>query len=150
MHVGPCRCGYGKLGTVTPTILVLTAGAAVAVLVAVAAVVTGRGGQLARFEADHPPLELPTNRPITTVDVGRVILPLAFWGYHVRAVDDVLRRLSDTIAERDARIAELERRVSGGTRDATHPERTSKQTGPVDETNPAVDGGDDQRQQETP
>ncbi|TQN32764.1 hypothetical protein FHX37_2746 [Haloactinospora alba] len=130
----------------TPTILVLTAGAAVAVLVAVAAVVTGRGGQLARFEADHPPLELPTSRPITSADVGRVILPLAFWGYHVRAVDDVLRRLSQTIAERDARIAELERRVSGETRGAAPSERAPERTGTAGDTSPtAVDGGGDQQ-----
>ncbi|GAA3980150.1 hypothetical protein [Thermobifida alba] len=94
-------------------ILILTALAAFAVLVAVAALVMGYGGQLARFEADHPPLALPTDRPVTGRDVARIRLPLALWGYHVRAVDEVLDRMATDIEERDARIAQLEARLGG-------------------------------------
>ncbi|WP_017627508.1 DivIVA domain-containing protein [Nocardiopsis chromatogenes] len=97
-----------------PTILILISLSAVAVLAGVAYAVMGKGGQLARFEADHPPLDLPETRPLTPADVGRVALPLAFWGYHVRGVDEVLRRLSAALAERDERIADLERRLAQG------------------------------------
>ncbi|GLU46792.1 DivIVA domain-containing protein [Nocardiopsis ansamitocini] len=92
-------------------ILILTALAALAVLAAVAVVVMGHGGQLARFEADHPPLELPLDRPVAGEDVARVRLPLALWGYHVRAVDEVLDRVASALSTRDARIAELESRL---------------------------------------
>lgn len=93
-------------------ILILTALAAFAVLVAVAVVVMGYGGQLARFEADHPPLDLPTDRPVSSRDVARIRLPLTMWGgYHVRAVDELLGRMAAGIDERDARIAQLEARL---------------------------------------
>ncbi|WP_233515093.1 hypothetical protein [Marinitenerispora sediminis] len=93
-------------------ILILTALAAVAVLAGVAFAVMGRGGQLARFAADHPPLDLPADRPVTGMDVSRIELPLALWGYHVRAVDEVLRRVAAALRERDERIAELEHRLA--------------------------------------
>ncbi|MBB5999479.1 hypothetical protein [Streptomonospora salina] len=96
----------------SPIIVALIALAAVAVLAGVAYVVMGKGGELARFEADHPPLELPSGRPLSGPDVSRVLLPLALWGYHVRAVDDVLRRVVGALSERDARIADLERRLA--------------------------------------
>ncbi len=92
----------------TTSILVLTAIAAVAVLVGVAFVVTDRDGQLARFEADHPPLDFPTDAPVTSADIAHLRLPLALWGYHVRAVDEVLAHLAASLQERDDRIAELE------------------------------------------
>ncbi|MDA0563016.1 hypothetical protein LG943_01495 [Streptomonospora sp. S1-112] len=95
----------------SPIILSLIALSAVAVLAGVAFVVMGKGGELARFDADHPPLDLPADRPLTGTDVSRVLLPLALWGYHVRAVDEVLRRVIGALGERDARIAELERRL---------------------------------------
>lgn len=96
----------------SPIIIALIALAAVAVLAGVAFVVMGKGGELARFEADHPPLDLPADRPLSGFDVSRVLLPLSLWGYHVRAVDDVLRRVVGALSERDARIADLERRLA--------------------------------------
>nr|WP_243742327.1 DivIVA domain-containing protein [Actinorugispora endophytica] len=81
-------------------------------LVVVAVVVMGHGGQLARFEADHPPLDLPADRPVTGHDVARVRLPLALWGYHVRAVDELLARVAAAVNERDAHIAQLEARLA--------------------------------------
>ncbi|WP_344165290.1 hypothetical protein [Nocardiopsis rhodophaea] len=139
-----------------PTIMVLIAVAALAVLAGVAFVVMGKGGELARFEADHPPLDLPTDRPLTSSDMSRVALPLALWGYHVRAVDELLVRLSSALDERDARIAELERHVSGtatGPRllhpradPATAPPRTGASTrpeysAPADTESPATRSG---------
>lgn len=110
-------------------ITVLLAAAALAVLAGVVYVVLGKGGQLARFEADHPPLDLPTDRPITGTDVARVLLPLAMWGYNVRAVDEVLRRLAGTLRDQELRIAELERRLAAadpafGGPEGAEPERT--------------------------
>ncbi|MEY9213736.1 hypothetical protein [Thermobifida halotolerans] len=102
-------------------ILILAALAAFAVLVTVAVLVMGHGGQLARFEADHPPLDLPTDRPVTGRDVARIRLPLALWGYHVRAVDEVLDRVTAGIEERDARIAQLEARLGDRASSADQP-----------------------------
>ncbi|MFD3688432.1 hypothetical protein ACFWTE_26830 [Nocardiopsis sp. NPDC058631] len=93
-------------------IMILVAAAALAVLVGVVYVVLGKGGQLARFEADYPPLPLPHDRPVGAHDLGRVMLPLALWGYHVRAVDELLLRLTVTLRERDERIEDLEWRLS--------------------------------------
>ncbi|MBB4929867.1 DivIVA domain-containing protein [Lipingzhangella halophila] len=94
----------------TPSILVLITVAAVAVLAGVAFVVMDRRPQLTSFQADHPPLDLPTGRPVTADDLNRVRLPLALWGYHVRAVDEALAKLAAELQERDDRIAELEGR----------------------------------------
>ncbi|GAA4944324.1 hypothetical protein GCM10023224_29100 [Streptomonospora halophila] len=112
----------------SPIISVLIALAAVAVLAGVAFVVMGKGGELARFEADHPPLDLPADRPLSGSDVSRVLLPLSLWGYHVRAVDDVLRRVVGALSERDARIADLERRLQETGRPA--PDTAAPETAP--------------------
>ncbi|MEU0241133.1 hypothetical protein ABZ234_25925 [Nocardiopsis sp. NPDC006198] len=93
-------------------IMILVAAAALAVLVGVVYVVLGKGGQLARFEADYPPLPLPDDRAVRARDLGRVMLPLALWGYHVRAVDELLLRLTITLREREERIEDLEWRLS--------------------------------------
>ncbi|MFJ9554922.1 hypothetical protein ACIRPH_13975 [Nocardiopsis sp. NPDC101807] len=93
-------------------IMILVAAAALAVLVGVVYVVLGKGGQLARFEADYPPLPLPDDRAVRARDLGRVMLPLALWGYHVRAVDELLLRLTTTLREREERIEDLEWRLS--------------------------------------
>lgn len=93
-------------------ILFLVAAAALAVLVGVVYVVLGKGGRLARFEADYPPLDLPSDRPVKAAHLGRLLLPLAMWGYHVRAVDELLLRLTATLREREARIEDLEWRLS--------------------------------------
>jgi cbb3-type cytochrome oxidase subunit 3 len=92
--------------------MILVAAAALAVLVGVVYVVLGKGGQLARFEADYPPLPLPDDRAVRARDLGRVMLPLALWGYHVRAVDELLLRLTTTLREREERIEDLEWRLS--------------------------------------
>ncbi|WP_017596982.1 hypothetical protein [Nocardiopsis lucentensis] len=93
-------------------IMILVGAAALAVLVGVVYVVLGKGGQLARFEADYPPLDLPADRPVGSADLGRLLLPLSLWGYHVRAVDELLARLTATLREREARIEDLEWRLA--------------------------------------
>lgn len=92
--------------------MILVAAAALAVLVGVVYVVLGKGGQLARFEADFPPLDLPEGRPVDPRDLGGLLLPLSLWGYHVRAVDALLLRLTSTLREREERIEDLEWRLA--------------------------------------
>lgn len=92
--------------------MILVAVAALAVLVGVVFVVLGKGGQLARFEADFPPLDLPEEGPVGSRDLGGLLLPLALWGYHVRAVDALLLRLTATLREREERIGDLEWRLA--------------------------------------
>jgi hypothetical protein len=92
--------------------MILVAAAALAVLVGVVYVVLGKGGQLARFEADFPPLNLPEGRPVGSRDLGGLLLPLSMWGYHVRAVDELLVRLTGTLREREERIEDLEWRLA--------------------------------------
>ncbi|ADH69294.1 Uncharacterised protein [Nocardiopsis dassonvillei] len=106
--------------------MVLVAAAALAVLVGVVYIVLGKGGQLARFEADHPPLALPEDRPVKAFDLGRLMLPLAMWGYHVRAVDELLLRLTATLREREERIEDLEWRLS-----RLDPSYVPEGTGPI-------------------
>ncbi|MFI6574563.1 hypothetical protein ACIBFB_02090 [Nocardiopsis sp. NPDC050513] len=93
-------------------IMILVGAAALAVLVGVVYVVLGKGGQLARFEADYPPLDLPADGAVRSADLGRLLLPLSMWGYHVRAVDELLARLTTTLREREERIEDLEWRLS--------------------------------------
>lgn len=92
--------------------MILIVTAALAVLVGVVLVVLGKGGQLARVEADRPPLDLPDDRSVRAWDLERLLLPLSLWGYHVRAVDDLLLRLTGTLEEREEHIADLEWRLS--------------------------------------
>lgn len=75
-------------------------------------VAVGRGGQIAEFTQDAPPLELPSRRPIAGTDVALLRLPTGPWGYSYRATDDALRRIAHALTERDTRIAVLEQQVS--------------------------------------
>jgi DivIVA domain-containing protein len=56
---------------------------------------------------------LPATRPVGRVDVEAVRLPVAVRGYRMTDVDEVLDRLGAELAERDARIAELESALAG-------------------------------------
>ncbi|MYW68961.1 DivIVA domain-containing protein [Streptomyces sp. SID8379] len=86
----------------------------VAALVVVVAAVTlavlggGDGGTLrdepSQFYADP----LPQDRPVAPADVDALRLPTAVRGYRMAEVDDALNRLGAELAERDARITELE------------------------------------------
>ncbi|MEV5612010.1 DivIVA domain-containing protein [Streptomyces sp. NPDC052225] len=86
----------------------------VAALVVVVAAVTlavlggGDGGALrdepSQFYADP----LPPDRPLVPADVEALRLPTAVRGYRMAEVDDALNRLGAELAEREARIGELE------------------------------------------
>ncbi|MDK0522016.1 DivIVA domain-containing protein [Streptomyces sp. ML-6] len=56
---------------------------------------------------------LPETRPVGRADIEALRLPVAARGYRMTEVDEVLDRLAAELAERDARIAELESALAG-------------------------------------
>ncbi|OII63927.1 cell division protein DivIVA [Streptomyces sp. CC53] len=91
---------------------------AVAMVVVVAAVTVaviggGRSEPLPEAAPEHLVDPLPATRPVSRADVEALRLPMAVRGYRMVDVDDVLDRLAAELAERDARIAELEAALAG-------------------------------------
>ncbi|MFJ4499010.1 DivIVA domain-containing protein [Streptomyces sp. NPDC088864] len=78
------------------------------------AVVGGGKGDVLR---DVPPEQLtdplPVSRPVGREDVEALRLPVGVRGYRMADVDEALARLGAELAERDARIAELEAALAG-------------------------------------
>ncbi|MEV1023921.1 DivIVA domain-containing protein [Streptomyces sp. NPDC050264] len=107
----------------------------VAALVVVVAAVTlavlggGDGGALrdepAQFYADP----LPQDRPLARADVDELRLPTAVRGYRMAEVDDALNRVGAELAERDARIAELESALAAAHAQTRHPVNRGPDTG---------------------
>ncbi|GAA3642098.1 DivIVA domain-containing protein [Streptomyces fenghuangensis] len=95
--------------------------ALVVVVAAVALAVVGGGdgpgrtatGGLADALPDRTEAWLPPDRPLNRSDLEALRLPQAVRGYRMEEVDDVLDRLGAELAERDARIAELEASLAG-------------------------------------
>ncbi|MBA0051420.1 DivIVA domain-containing protein [Streptomyces sp. AJS327] len=92
----------------------------VVVVAAVTLAVVGSGegegravGGLADAEPELLDQPLPDHRPVGRADVEELRFPVAVRGYHMRLVDDALDRLGAELAERDARIAELESTLAG-------------------------------------
>lgn len=56
---------------------------------------------------------LPATRPVGRADIDALRLPVAVRGYRMMDVDEALDRLGAELAERDARIAELESALAG-------------------------------------
>lgn len=85
------------------------------VVAAVTLVVVGGGESAALPEAAGERLQdlLPEDRPVNRADVERLRFPVAARGYRMVDVDDALGRLGAEIAERDARIADLESALAG-------------------------------------
>ncbi|MFG2893714.1 DivIVA domain-containing protein [Streptomyces sp. NPDC048248] len=73
----------------------------------------GDGGGLRDAAPDRLYDPLPAERPVARADIEAVRLPVTVRGYHMSDVDDVLDRLGAELAERDARIAELESALAG-------------------------------------
>ncbi|MGH3320740.1 MAG: DivIVA domain-containing protein [Streptosporangiaceae bacterium] len=90
-------------------ILALMVIAVVCVLAGVAVTATGRGGELAWYP--YAVINLPAGRPLTPTDIERLRFQRGVWGYRSSHVEEVLDRFARTLAERDARIADLERHV---------------------------------------
>lgn len=83
------------------------------VVFVVAAVVLGAGGSLPDSYQDRPDLSWTPDRPLTVEDIDRVRFPVVFRGYRMSEVDYTLDRLSAELSARDARIMDLEYRLSG-------------------------------------
>ncbi|MGW3954388.1 DivIVA domain-containing protein [Streptomyces sp. NPDC004752] len=95
---------------------------ALAVVVAAVTLAVVGGGESAPLpeaapERLHDPL--PPDRPVGRADVERLRFPLAARGYRMADVDDALGRVAAELAERDARIADLESALVG-TQSAAH------------------------------
>ncbi len=73
----------------------------------------GARGGLADAPVDRLHEPLPSVRAVGRADVDSLRLPTAARGYRMQEVDDVLDRLGAELAERDARIAELESALAG-------------------------------------
>lgn len=85
------------------------------ILGTVALIATGRGGELGDAEPDRPPYpRLPKDRLVEPVDVNRLRFPLAFRGYRMGEVDQVLDRLAGELAERDRQVDALGQELLGG------------------------------------
>ncbi|MFD7443603.1 DivIVA domain-containing protein [Streptomyces sp. NPDC059909] len=89
--------------------------AMVVVVAAVTLAVVGGGERavLPEVAPEHLVDPLPAARPVGRADIDALRLPVAPRGYRMADVDDVLDRLSAELAERDARIAELESALAG-------------------------------------
>ncbi|MFE0171474.1 DivIVA domain-containing protein [Streptomyces sp. NPDC059002] len=73
----------------------------------------GENGALPEAAPERFTDPLPDDRPLRRADVDAVRFPMTLRGYHMGEVDDVLGRLGAELAERDARIAELESALAG-------------------------------------
>jgi DivIVA domain-containing protein len=82
--------------------------AVLAVLGAVAVVAAGRGTAMPDVDPDRAPLGVLPPDEVGPTEVERLRFSLAFRGYRMDEVDDVLDRLTAELADRDARIAELQ------------------------------------------
>ncbi|MFF3461495.1 DivIVA domain-containing protein [Streptomyces sp. NPDC001984] len=95
---------------------------ALAVVVAAVTLAVVGGGESAPLPEAAPERlrdQLPLDRPVGQADVESLRFPLAARGYRMADVDDALGRLGAELAERDARIADLESALAGA-RAAAH------------------------------
>ncbi|MQS35537.1 DivIVA domain-containing protein [Streptomyces katsurahamanus] len=81
--------------------------------VTLAVVAGGDSAALPETAPDQPVDPLPLTRPVNRSDIEALRLPVALRGYRMADVDDALDRLAAELAERDARIAELESALAG-------------------------------------
>lgn len=81
--------------------------------VTLAVVGGGDGAVLPEAPPDRLDDALPAGRPLGRADVEALRLPMTVRGYRMADVDDALGRLGAELAERDARIAELETALAG-------------------------------------
>lgn len=79
------------------------------VLIAVVFLATGRGGELSAERTDYAPLDVG---PVSATDVVLLRPPSTAWGYDMRATDEALERIAESIRERDVRIVALEQLVT--------------------------------------
>ncbi|GGO34320.1 MULTISPECIES: DivIVA domain-containing protein [Streptomyces] len=75
---------------------------------------------------------LPPDRPLRRADVEAVRFPMTVRGYRMLDVDEALDRIAAELAERDARIAELEAALAGAQATAVGGPGLLKGYGPQD------------------
>ena len=102
---------------------------AVAILVGVFFVATGRGGELAYEQADHAPLDLG---PVSATDVALLRPPTALWGYNMQVTDEALEQIAQAIRDRDVTIAFLQQRLT---------DLTARPVDPGEESSPEPQAG---------
>ncbi|GGX56946.1 DivIVA domain-containing protein [Streptomyces minutiscleroticus] len=73
----------------------------------------GESGALPEAPPERVADHLPEHRPVNRADVETLRFPLTVRGYRMADVDDALGRLGAELAERDARIADLESALAG-------------------------------------
>ncbi|GGV75312.1 hypothetical protein GCM10010499_31310 [Streptomyces thermoviolaceus subsp. apingens] len=124
-----------SVGTEAMVMFLFLVGALAVVVAAVTLAVVGGGegdGPLpeAAPERLHDPL--PPDRPVSRADVENLRFPLAVRGYCMADVDDALSRLGAELAEREARIADLESALAGARAAAsrTRPEQPGTEEQP--------------------
>ncbi|MEV0125590.1 DivIVA domain-containing protein [Streptomyces sp. NPDC050703] len=81
--------------------------------VTLAVVGGGESGALPDAAPERLTDPLPPDRPLRRADVDALRFPLTLRGYDMVDVDEALSRLGAELAERDARIAELEAALAG-------------------------------------
>ena len=121
------------------------------VVAAVTLAVVGGGesdGPLPEAAPERLQDPLPLDRPVDRADVESLRFPLAARGYRMADVDDALGRLGAELAERDARIADLESALAGaqaaahGPCDLGHGQRAGTPGGPAVSDGTALAGPD--------
>jgi DivIVA domain-containing protein len=106
----------------------------VAILGVAAMAAAGRMGEMARDPVrDTFRQDLPTDRPLHASDIQALRFGIAFRGYAMDQVDDVLDRLTTEIATRDATIRELSAAAFQGASGADEPEPRTDPVTPVEE-----------------
>ncbi|MEV7081394.1 DivIVA domain-containing protein [Streptomyces sp. NPDC093516] len=88
--------------------------------VTLAVVGGGDNGPLPEAAPERLRDPLPPDRPVSRADVEDLRFPLAARGYRMADVDDALSRLGAELAERDARIADLESALAGARAASSH------------------------------
>ena len=117
-----------------PLLLLL---AALAVLAAIAVVAAGAGGSMGTSTRDRSPRgELPVD-DVDRAAIERLRFSLAFRGYRMDEVDEVLDRLSRELDIRDSRIAELEGAQPVRSDAVLRADTAPGEQGPADEANEA-------------
>ena len=79
---------------------------------AVAVVASGRWGAMGTAYDDRPDMTVPARQALTSVDIETARFAVGLRGYRMDEVDTLLERIAREVAERDRRIADLERAVA--------------------------------------
>jgi DivIVA domain-containing protein len=123
---------------------------------AVAVVASGRWGAMAPAYDDRPDMTVPARQALTADDLETARFGVGLRGYRMDEVDTLLERVAREVAERDRRIADLERAVSPiihGPEGAGFTARADYQPADFDDTGysmPILVGGDFPTSEQTP